>query len=100
MASEDDDTKPVKLYRAGTRIFQQPITSDMLLKTLGAVLLAICGYFLRSAWERIDNHEGRLVRTETRMDATSQSLDEVKGSLKEVNAKLDRIIESNARRNP
>lgn len=74
-----------------TQIMGKPITSDSVLKSLGAVALAVTGWFLSGAWTRIDGMErrqnefdGRAIRVEERQSEARRMLEEVREDVKEI----------------
>ena len=71
-----------------TVIMGKPLTTDMVLKTLGAVMLAACGFFLKSAWEKIENHETRMIRVEMRQDQTFDAIQEIKADVKDIKREI------------
>jgi len=90
----DDETKAIHRER-GTLFMGRPVTSDMVLKSLGWIVLSLCCYFLRGMYERLDSHEGRLIVVEERQAQRLEAIREIKADLVAIAAKLDRMMERN-----
>jgi hypothetical protein len=75
----------------------KPITSDMVLKTVGGLALAVCGFFLSKAWDRMEKIEarmnefdGRMIRAEERQGEASRIMVEVKEDVKEIKRLMEK----------
>ncbi len=74
-----------------TVIMGRPVTTDMVLKTLGGVMLGLCGFFLNMTWNKIstienklDGHEARLIKSEMRADQMLEAVHEIQVDVKEI----------------
>ncbi|MCW8128916.1 MAG: hypothetical protein KIS92_00900 [Planctomycetota bacterium] len=69
------------------------ITVDRALQTFGGVLLVIVSGI--AGWEllKIFDHEGRIIRMETKQEAADANSAEIKKNLKELNDKLDALLQ-------
>ncbi len=76
-----------------TIVFGRPVTMDSFSKMVVAICLAICSWFLKGAFERLDAHENRITRMEARAENAEETMKEIKISLHEMNGKLDRLNE-------
>lgn len=66
------------------------LTIDRALQTIGGILLIICAALCGWAWNRIENHEGRIIRVETQIDGIGQTLKDIKEDTKEIKVKLEK----------
>lgn len=73
-----------------TVIMGKPLTTDMVLKTLGGVSLAVSGWFLKAVWEKSENHETRLIKVEMRADQSFDALQEIKTDVKDIKREIGR----------
>lgn len=71
------------------RRVSDPITIDRALQTVGGVLLIICASLCAWAWNRIEGHEGRIIRIETQVDGIGATLKEIKDDTREIKGKLE-----------
>lgn len=71
-----------------TRVLQQPVTLDAVLKIFGTILLTITSAI--SGWTllKILDHDGRIIRVETREDGRDEVLKEMKEDLKDIKKAL------------
>lgn len=74
-----------------TVIMGKPLTSDMVLKTVGALALMLFGFSLNKTWEKIEDidanikqHESRLIKSEVRQDQMYEAVQEIKADVKDV----------------
>lgn len=67
------------------------MTTDRLLQTVGGLLLLITSGISWRLYDRVDNHEGRLIRVEERADNAAAAAREMKDDIKAIKGKLDDI---------
>ena len=80
-----------------TMLMGRPITSDMVLKTLGAVALAVTGWFLSRAWDRMEavekrqnEFDGRMIRAEERQGEATRIMSEMKDDIKDIKRAVEK----------
>ena len=66
------------------------MTIDRALQTAGGILVLMVAALCAWAWNRIEAHEGRIIRIETQVDGVGESLKEIKGDLKDIKARLEK----------
>jgi len=71
--------------------------SDKFVKVFGGVI--ITALLLLSIWTltMVINHEGRLIRQETKTESTENTLKEIKAGLSKLNDKMDKVLEQSKR---
>lgn len=79
-ASDSGDRKTIFMGK--------PVTTDMVLKTVGGAMLAASAFFLKGAWDKIENHENRLIRVEMRADQTFEAIQEIKSDVKDIKREI------------
>lgn len=76
------------------------LNADRMLQTMGGVLLAIVAALTWRSFEKIDAHEGRIIRVEERTEESKKEQAEIKGWLQKLSDKVDRIGEAVGAKKP
>lgn len=78
-----------------TVIMGKAVTSDMVLKTLGGILLVLFGFTLNKTWDKIttmetklDGHEARLIKSEMRSEQVIEAVNEIKSDVKDIKREI------------
>lgn len=87
----------IRAEQSRTQIMGKPVTVDNVLKTVGAVMLAVCGWTLNKAWDRMEKIEtkqadfdARLIRAEERQSSIQANIGEVKIDVHEIKRLLEK----------
>ena len=67
------------------------MTTDRLLQTVGGLLLLVTSGISWRLYDRVDNHEGRLIRVEERAENAATSAKEMKDDIRIIKDELKSI---------
>ncbi len=76
------------------RATDKGISTDKVLQVVGGVLLLVGGFLLSRSFDKLDSHEGRIIRIETTSDETKKEQAEIKSWIQKLGEKIDRISEA------
>lgn len=96
--SENSETKVM------LRTIVRSLPWDSILKFMGGLVLTLGGWFLHLAWDEItavkekqSTQHDAIIELRIKADADRTSVNELKQLVKETNAKLDRLLERQAK---
>ena len=87
--SDKHSNYPTPLRGLSAILRDKPITVDRALQTIAGLLLTIVSFISWQMYTQIQNHEGRLIRFETRQDAIISTLNEIRNDIKEIKRGID-----------
>lgn len=76
------------------RSTDKTISTDKVLQIVGGVLLLGGAGLISRCFDRLESHEGRIIRVETQSDESKKEQAEIKAWIQKLGEKIDRIGEA------
>lgn len=76
------------------------VSVDRGLQTVGGILLSICAALTWRSFNRIDEHEGRIIRVEEKIDTTKADIGKIDARLEKIDQRMERIAEAVGAKKP